>query len=49
MFIEKDKSLSGLVYAPGPFQAFCLGDINHDGIVDLQDLVAVIINWSPCR
>jgi hypothetical protein len=26
----------------------CPGDVNHDGLVDVDDLVGVILTWGPC-
>jgi hypothetical protein len=26
----------------------CAGDANHDGVIDVDDLIAVILNWGSC-
>ena len=40
-----DEQVVGIAFVPSPE---CLGDANDDGVVDVQDLLAVILEWGPC-
>jgi hypothetical protein len=34
-----------IVYTPAPV---CAGDVNHNHVVDVNDLLAVVSTWGPC-
>ena len=47
-FPRVPPTLSYFKAAPGVNPCSCPGDVTHNGVVDIDDLLAVIGAWGPC-
>ena len=45
---ERSTDEEDVIGAWGPCPPPCPADVNHSGIVDVDDLLIVISHWGPC-